>query len=111
MFTGTEVFKVFDKTPVGVRKETESHLSQEDIEKVLYKYAKIFIRELPQYIKYGNQASLNAIVKYITTLTENKEFNEAIKICNNMIGFKLDDGTKSSFKGRIKRIQKKQNNT
>ena len=78
---------------------------------ILYKYAKIFISELPQYIKYDNRAGTDAIVKYITTLTENKEFEEAIKICNAMINLKLDDGTKSGFEGRIKRIQKKQYNT
>lgn len=48
--------------------------------------------------------------KYLSTVyTEDGELNRAIKVCEKAINFKLDDGTKSGFKGRIERIQKKMN--
>lgn len=44
---------------------------------------------------------------YATILTEDGEFEEAIKVCQIALEYGLHDGTKSGFEGRIKRIEKK----
>lgn len=42
-----------------------------------------------------------------TVLTEDRKFEEAIAVCNFALQYKVHDGTKSGFEGRIKRIEKK----
>jgi len=45
--------------------------------------------------------------KYATILTEDGDFEKAIKVCKKAISYGLDDGTQSGYKGRIERIKKK----
>lgn len=45
--------------------------------------------------------------KYATVLTEDKEFQKAIDVCETAISFGLHDGTKAGYAGRILRIRKK----
>ena len=49
--------------------------------------------------------------QYASLLTEDADFDRAIKVCNQAIKFGLADGTKSGFEGRIERIRKKQART
>jgi hypothetical protein len=44
---------------------------------------------------------------YSTLLTELEEYEKAIKVCEMAISYKLDDGTKGGYNGRIERIKKK----
>ena len=47
---------------------------------------------------------------YLSTIyTEDGEYNKAIQVCEKAIKYKLDDGTKSGYQGRIERIKKKMN--
>jgi len=46
---------------------------------------------------------------YATVLTEDGSYDKAISICENAIGYGLQDGTKLGFEGRIERIKKKAN--
>jgi len=44
---------------------------------------------------------------YSTLLTELEEYEKAIKVCEIAISYKLKDGTKGCYQGRISRIKKK----
>lgn len=44
---------------------------------------------------------------YSTLLTELKEFEKAIHVCEIAISFGLDDGTKGGYESRIEKINKK----
>lgn len=44
---------------------------------------------------------------YATVLTENGEFEKAVSVCNIALSYGLQDGTKSGYFGRIKRINEK----
>lgn len=44
---------------------------------------------------------------YATVLTEDNEFEKAIKVCRMAMAYGLNDGTKSGFEDRIARIKKK----
>ncbi|MCL2912266.1 hypothetical protein L2725_00470 [Shewanella corallii] len=47
--------------------------------------------------------------QYLATIyTEDGKFLEAIEVCKEALALGLDDGTKTGFQGRIKRIQAKQ---
>jgi len=46
--------------------------------------------------------------QYLATVyTEDDEYEKAIEVCEKAIAFGLNDGTKSSYQGRIERIKKK----
>ena len=51
---------------------------------------------LPQVMTFQNYANL---------LVEDKEFNQAIDVCQKALSFGLDDKTKTGFEGRIARIE------
>jgi len=55
----------------------------------------------------GSLPRISTFQHYATVLTENLNFDEAIDICKQAISYGLHDSTKSGFKGRIIRIQKK----
>jgi hypothetical protein len=44
---------------------------------------------------------------YSTLLTELEEYEKAIKVCEIAISYRLEDGTKGCYQGRIDRIKKK----
>ncbi|MCH8501000.1 MAG: hypothetical protein LAT77_03690 [Aliidiomarina sp.] len=52
---------------------------------------------LPQVLTFQN---------YATLLVEDGHYDKAINVCEQALGFGLDDKTKTGFAGRIERIQK-----
>lgn len=44
---------------------------------------------------------------FATLLTEDGDYEYAIKVCNTAINYGLHDGTQSGFEGRIEKIEKK----
>lgn len=60
--------------------------------------------QLPRILVFPN---------YATILAEAGEYDKAISVCEIAIKYKLDDGTKSGYKGRIDRLlkQKSKNKT
>ena len=62
----------------------------------------------PLLVEFENKLPQVPTFQYLATVyTEDKEYNNAIEVCENAINFGLDDGTKSGFEGRIERIKKK----
>jgi len=55
----------------------------------------------------GKLPRVTTFQHYATLLTENKEYEKAVTICEQAIAYGLQDGTKSGFEGRIARIEKK----
>lgn len=45
---------------------------------------------------------------FATVLTEDREYDRAIEVCELALQFGLEDGTKSGFEGRIRRIRREQ---
>lgn len=60
----------------------------------------------------GELPRVTTFQHYATVLTEAGEFEKAIALCKQAIGYDLHDNTTSGFEGRIERIRKKaaQNN-
>jgi hypothetical protein len=87
--------------------------SDPDSAELLRKVAEMHVSEFPQ-IKPALKKEMDGILprvttfqKYATFLTENKEYEKALQICEQAISEGLHDGTKSGFEGRIERIKKK----
>jgi hypothetical protein len=87
--------------------------SDPDSADLLRKVAEMHVSEFPQ-IKPALKKEMDGILprvttfqKYATFLTDNKEYEKALQICEQAISEGLHDGTKSGFEGRIKRIKRK----
>lgn len=60
-------------------------------------------------LKKANGGSLPQVLtfqNYATLLAEDKQYDEAIAVCEKALEFGLDDKTKTGFAGRIERIRK-----
>jgi hypothetical protein len=80
---------------------------------LLRKVAELHLSEFPQ-IKPVLKKEMDGILprvstfqKYATFLSENGEYETAIRVCEQAIAEGLHDGTKTGFEGRIARIKKK----
>lgn len=77
------------------------------------KYAKMHLQEFPAIAPAlkeemdGILPRVTTFQQYATVLTENKEYDRAIAICEKALEFNLHDSTNSGFEGRIARIKKK----
>ena len=54
----------------------------------------------------GTLPRVTTFQHFATILAENKEYDRAILVCEKAMDYGLHDGTKSGFKGRVKRIEK-----
>ena len=45
--------------------------------------------------------------QFAILLEEEKEYEKAVRVCEKALSFKLDDGTKTGYEGRILRLKKK----
>jgi uncharacterized coiled-coil protein SlyX len=60
-------------------------------------------------LKKANGGSLPQVLtfqNYATLLAEDKQYDEAIAVCEKALEFGLDDKTKTGFAGRVERIRK-----
>ena len=55
----------------------------------------------------GNLPRVPTFQYLAALLTEDGDYEEAIKVCNTAMKFGLSDGTQSDYEGRIERIRKK----
>ncbi|MDC8832803.1 hypothetical protein [Alteromonas gilva] len=86
--------------------------SQPDCARMLESTALTHFKEFPAIrkalIKQHDMLPRVTTFQYFATyLSECGKYEEAIKVCQDAIGFGLHDNTKSGFEGRIKRITKK----
>lgn len=85
----------------------------EKYRRICIEFAEKHISEFPQIAPVlkeemdGILPRISTFQDYATVLTENKEFEKAVSICNLAISYGLHDGTKSGYQGRIKRIMDK----
>lgn len=98
---------------MGVVDETYRRRSDPAMAQKCQEVAEIHINEFPKISaalkrEYGDPLPrVTTFQKYATLLTEMREFDRAVEVCKSAIAFRLDDGTKSGFEGRIARIRKK----
>lgn len=83
------------------------------LEKCIY-YCKEDINKLPEFLEtwkneYGDIVRCPSVQQLAIIYEKNEEFQKAIDLCNYAINLGLDDGTKSGFQGRIKRLENKMN--
>ena len=55
----------------------------------------------------GDLPRVSTFQYFATLLTEDGDYDYAIKVCNTAINYGLHDGTQSGFEGRIEKIKKK----
>lgn len=60
-------------------------------------------------VQLGSLPRVTSFQYLATIYTEDNRFRKAIEVCNQALDHGLDDGTKSGFEGRIKRIKSKEN--
>lgn len=93
--------------------ETYKRRNDSEIRKLCKEFSEKHINEFPNLSPYLKKEFDNRLPriptfqKYSTILTEDKQFQEAIKVCEIAIKNELEDGTKSGFKGRIEKIKRK----
>lgn len=86
---------------------------KEAYRKLCVEYSEMHLQEFPSIIPALKQDSggilprVTTFQNYATLLTENGEYEQAIKICEQAMKFGLHDNTKTGFEGRIERIKKK----
>jgi len=100
---------------MGIVDQAYKHRNDPDSAVLLRKVAEMHLSEFPE-IKPALKKEMDGVLprvttfqKYATFLMENKEYEEAIEVCERAIEEGLHDGTKSGFEGRIERIKKKMN--
>ncbi len=95
--------------------ETYKHREQEKFKILCLKHSEFHLSEFPEIAPAlknemdGILPRVSTFQNYATLLTEIGEYEKAISVCEMAIAYKLSDGTKSDYQGRIDRIRKKQN--
>jgi len=94
-------------------KETYRLRKQEEMAGICLATAALHLKEFPSLIEplkeaFGVLPRVSTFQHYATLLAERGDFEKAIHVCQVAIAYGLQDGTKSGFEGRIKRIQKVQ---
>jgi hypothetical protein len=68
-----------------------------------------FAQIAPELLReFGSMPRVPTFQHYATVLTEQGDYDRAVWVCELAKHYRLDDGTKSGFDGRIARIRKKQ---
>ncbi len=55
----------------------------------------------------GNLPRVTTFQHFATLLTEDNDYEYAIKVCRTAINYGLHDGTQSGFEGRVEKVEKK----
>lgn len=97
----------------GIVSESYKNRKEAKCREICIKYAEMHLLEFPKIAPKlaeemgGNLPRISTFQHYSTLLTELGEYEKAISVCNDAISYKLHDGTKSGYEGRIDRITKK----
>ncbi|ENI5846783.1 hypothetical protein ABZI28_002392 [Flavobacterium psychrophilum] len=97
--------------------ETYKLREQEKYKNLCLKHSELHLSEFPDIAPAlkneigGILPRVSTFQNYATLLTEIGEYEKAISVCEMAIEYKLSDGTKSDYQGRIDRIRKKQKST
>jgi curved DNA-binding protein CbpA len=81
--------------------------------KIFHRFARIHVEELPRLapaLKEQHGGELPPIPTFkdlAIALEEEKRYDEAVSVCEQAVGFNMEDGTKTGFAGRIERLRKK----
>lgn len=95
--------------------ETYKLRNQEKFKNLCLKHSELHLSEFPAIAPAlknemdGILPRVSTFQNYATLLTEIGDYKKAISVCEMAIAYKLTDGTKSDYQGRIDRIRKKQN--
>jgi len=98
----------------AVIKKTYALRSQPAMRARLYEFGQVYIGEfdrmapLLQKSSQGRPVEAPAIKSLAIALEEDRKFDAAIDLCRKALAWGLDDGTKTGYEGRIRRIKKKQ---
>lgn len=98
----------------GIISETYKQRNDKEKLNICRNVCELFLSEWPKLADalgrdFGGQLSLPRILVfpyYATLLSEAGEYDKAISVCEIAIKYKLNDGTKSGYKGRIERLLK-----
>ena len=97
---------------MAIVSETYKHRSDPELAQTCARVAETHIAEFPQIagpLKKESDGVLPRVPTfqhYAALLAEQTKFDRAIEVCEIALRFGLNDGTKTGFEGRIKRIQK-----
>lgn len=91
--------------------ETYKERKQAAMASICATTAELHLQEFPELMGplkecLGTLPRVPTFQQYATLLAERGDFEKAIAVCQAAIAYGLQDGTKSGFEGRIKRIQK-----
>ncbi|MGD9024429.1 MAG: hypothetical protein PVG52_06275 [Desulfobacterales bacterium] len=84
------------------------------MKKIFQRFARMHLAELPELapvLKSEHGGSLPAIPTFklsAIVFEEEENYEAAMAVCQMALELGIDDGTKSGFSGRLKRLQKKQ---
>jgi hypothetical protein len=84
------------------------------MKKIFHRFARIHLAEFPELapvLKSKHDGSLPRIATFklcAIVFEEEEDYEAAIAVCQMALGMGIDDGTKSGFSGRLRRLQKKQ---
>jgi hypothetical protein len=94
--------------------KTYKHGSDVSMKKIFHRFARIYFNEFPDLapaLKSKHRGSLPDIptFKLCAMVFEKEEnYEPAMAVCKMALEYGIDDGTKTGFSGRLKRLQKKQ---
>ena len=98
----------------GIVKETYRRRSESEMASKCSHFSEMHLAELKTIapaLKADMDGALTRVPtfrNYATLLTEQGDFDRAIRVCERAKYYGLEDGTKAGFDGRIARIRKKQ---
>jgi hypothetical protein len=84
------------------------------MKKIFHRFARIHLNEFPDLapaLKTAHRGSLPHIPTFklsAMVFEEEENYQAAMGVCKMALEYGIDDGTKSGFSGRLKRLQKKQ---
>ncbi|MBK9097545.1 MAG: hypothetical protein IPM14_05325 [bacterium] len=98
----------------GIINETYKQRNEKEKLNICRNVCELFLEEWPKLADalvkdFGGQLSLPRISvfqNYATLLAEAGEYDKAIAVCEIAIKYRLNDGTKSGYNGRIERLLK-----
>jgi len=98
-------------------RHTYKHRADPEMRSLCRKYSELHLAEFPMIAAPlrgmigGFLPRVLTFQNYATVLTEDGEYEKAIEVCQRAISYGLDkdlsDGTKSGYRGRIARIEKR----
>jgi hypothetical protein len=94
--------------------KTYKHRTGVCMKKIFHRFALIHLDEFPDLapeLKTAHRGSLPHIPTFklsAMVFEEEENYQAAMAICKMALEYGIDDGTKSGFSGRLKRLQKKQ---